>query len=174
MTVIGVLTLLVALALIALAALNLAALAAPVNLSFVVAHREVPLGLVLVVFGAVVAAVFAAYLLRLQLRSLSAARRNAVEIRRQRELAETAESSRSAELRAYLERELHTLMQQQQAMEQRLHQEITNGANSLAASIAEVDDRLQRQWSTPPTRGSSDPAGGQAVTGSVVPDSFAQ
>jgi biopolymer transport protein ExbB/TolQ len=152
MTVLGVLTLLLAAALIALAAINWATLAAPVNVSFLLAHRPVPLGVVLLIFGAVLAAVFAVYLLRLQLRALAAARRSAAELRRQRELADEAENSRFAELRQYLQRELTALSQQQQASEQRLHQEIVAHANSLAASIGQLDERLGREHSTQPAQ----------------------
>ena len=131
--------------LIVIAVINRALLAMPIMLSLGMARFRVPLGLVLLGFAAVLALVFAAYLLNIQLSALASSRRHSVELHRQRALAETAELSRYTELRHVLEEKFESLGQQQRAFEQRLHEELSATSNSLAAYIGELDDRLKRQ-----------------------------
>jgi uncharacterized integral membrane protein len=124
----------------------------PTHLSLVVTGVEAPLGLVMLGFTAVLAAVLLAYALKVQVNALSDSRRQSEELRRQRELADEAEASRFTELRQYLERELQALKQAQQESEGRLREELVSSTNTLSACIGEVDERLERASPTPPER----------------------
>ena len=124
----------------------------PTHLSLVVTSVEAPLGLVMLGFTAVLAAVLLAYALKVQINALSDARRQSEELRRQRELADQAEASRVTELRQFLEQELASVRQAQQDSEQRFRDELATSTNTLAACIGEVDERLERQSPTPPER----------------------
>jgi uncharacterized membrane protein YciS (DUF1049 family) len=148
----NVLVLAVAVLLIVLGAINWVVLITPIVVSLVVARLSVPLGLLLLGFGTVLSAVFAVYLLKAQLNALSASRKHAVELRRQHELAETAERSRYTELRHYFEQAFESLSQERQASEQRLREQIAATGNFLAACIGEIDERLGRQAPVPPSQ----------------------
>lgn len=124
----------------------------PTDLNLVVAHVQAPLGLVMLGFTAVLAAVLLAYALKVQVNALSDSRRQAEELRHQRELADQAEASRFTELRGYLEQELAALREAQREAGQQLRGELTDIANSLAASIGELDERIERALPTPPER----------------------
>ena len=67
-------------------------------------------------------------------------------------LADQAEASRFTELRQYLEQEIAGLREVQTASEGRLREEINTAANSLAAAVGEVDDRMARQFPTTPAQ----------------------
>jgi uncharacterized integral membrane protein len=124
----------------------------PTQLSLVVTSVQAPLGLVMLGFTAVLAAVLLAYALKVQMNALSEGRKQSGELRRQRELADQAEASRFTELRQYLEQELESVKRLQQESEQRLREELGNATNTLSACIGELDDRLERQAPTPPDR----------------------
>ena len=124
----------------------------PTHLSLVVTSVEAPLGLVMLGFTAVLAAVLLAYALKVQINALSDTRRQSEELRRQRELADQAEASRFTELRQYLEQELASVKQAQQDSEQRFRDELATSTNTLSACIGEVDERLERASPTPPER----------------------
>lgn len=124
----------------------------PTHLSLVVTSVEAPLGLVMLGFTAVLAAVLLAYALKVQINALSDTRRQSEELRRQRELADQAEASRFTELQQFLEQELASVKQAQQDSEQRFRDELATSTNTLAACIGEVDERLERQSPTPPER----------------------
>lgn len=146
-------TLLLLLALLALfAVVNWGTFVAPTRLSLLVTSIEAPLGLVMLGFVALLTVAFLGYVMYVQTSALSAARRQADELRRQRDLADQAEASRFTELREYLAGELESLRSAQRESEDRLREELSTAANGLAASIGEVDDRLERQWPTPPER----------------------
>lgn len=125
---------------------------APTDLNLVVAKVHAPLGLVMLGFTAVLAAVLLAYALKVQINALSDSRKQTEELRRQRELADQAEASRFTELRSFLEQELAALRQVQQDAGQQLRGELADTANSLAASIGELDERIERALPTPPER----------------------
>ena len=150
-------TLLIVLALGALAlftAVNWSAFVTPTTLSVIFASVEAPLGLVLL-RDIRPAGGFIPYL-----RGLSAVfdlfetRRHARELHSQRELADHAEISRIQDLRSFLETQLKTAGQQTERcqaetsakldrLESELRQSIEQCQNSLAASMAEIDDRLE-------------------------------
>jgi hypothetical protein len=108
------------------AALNWSAFLAPTTLSLGVAQVQAPLGLIMLVLTAVLAALFLAYVVYLQSTVLLEARRHAKELQAQRELADQAEVSRFTELRAYLDARLSEL------------------ENSLSAQLGEMRERLER------------------------------
>lgn len=124
----------------------------PTHLNLIVTSVDAPLGLVMLGFTAALAAVLLAYALKVQLNALSDSRRQTEELRRQRELADQAEASRFTELRQYLEKEIASLREGQQASEQRLREEMTGATNSLAASVGVLDERLERALPTSPDR----------------------
>jgi uncharacterized integral membrane protein len=133
-------------------AVNWSTFITPTHLSLVVTSAEAPLGLVMLGFTAVLAAVLLGYALKVQINALSDSRKQSEELRRQRELADQAEASRFTELRSYLNQELASLRQAHQAGTERLHGDIAAATNTLSACIGEVDDRFERQWPTPPDR----------------------
>jgi len=151
-------TLLIVLVLGALAlftVVNWSAFTAPTTLSVVFAAVEAPLGLVLLGMVVLVTALFLVYVVYLQSSVLFETRRHARELQAQRELAEDAEISRYHELRAFLETQMQNLSKQNEQskadlaarldqVEGDLRQSIEQCQNALAASMAEIDDRLEQ------------------------------
>jgi hypothetical protein len=150
-------TLLIVLALGALAlftAVNWSAFTTPTTLSVIFSSVEAPLGLVLLGIVVLLAALFLIYVVYLQSSVLLETRRHARELHSQRELAEHAEISRLHDLRSFLESQLQNLGNQTEQsktelsarldrLESDLHQSIEQCQNSLAAAMAEIDDRLE-------------------------------
>ena len=150
-------TILIVLVLAALAlftAANWQAFTTPTTLSVIFATVEAPLGLILLGMVILLAALFLVYVVYLQSSVLFDTRRHARELHAQRELAEHAEISRIHELRVALEIQLQTLGKQTEQskaelaarldrLEGDLRQSIEQCQNSLAASMAEIDDRLE-------------------------------
>jgi hypothetical protein len=100
-------------------------------------------------------ALFLIYVVYLQSSVLLETRRHARELHAQRELAEHAEISRINELRVSLESQLDALAKQNETtksellarldqLEGDLRQSMEQCQNSLAAAMAEIDDRLER------------------------------
>jgi type III secretory pathway component EscR len=147
-------TILIALALAALTlftALNWSAFTMPTTLSVIFASIEAPLGLVLLGMVVLLAALFLIYVVYLQSSVLFETSRHARELHVQRE---HAEFSRLHELRTFLDTQLQTLGKQTEIskaeltarldqLEGELRQSIEQCQNSLAASMAEIDDRLE-------------------------------
>jgi uncharacterized integral membrane protein len=143
----------VVIALLALfAAVNWQTFITPTDLSLVVTRVQAPLGLVMLGFMALLVAVLLAYALKVQVNALSDSRKQSEELRRQRELADQAEASRFTDLRRYLEQEMAALRKAQEDGAQQLRGELADTANSLAASIGELDERIERALPTPPER----------------------
>jgi len=150
-------TILIVLALGALAlftAVNWSAFTTPTTLSVIFATIEAPLGLVLLGMVVLLAALFLIYVVYLQSSVLFETRRHARELHAQRELAEHAEISRLHDLRLFLETQLQNLGKQTEQskaelsarldqLEGELRQSIEQCQNSLAATMAEIDDRLE-------------------------------
>ena len=124
----------------------------PTDLNLVVARVQAPLGLVMLGFTAVLAAVLLAYALKVQINALSDSRKQSEELRRQRELADQAEASRFTDLRNYLEQELQALRNAQQEAGRQLRSDLADTANSLAASSGELDEQIERALPIPPER----------------------
>jgi len=137
------------------AALNWGALTAPTALSFAVFSVNAPLGVILLGFAMLFAAVVLAYAAMQRTAMLIESRRHAQELRAQREIAESAEASRLHELKLQLERECGELRSsirestERQAaatngLEDALRRALEESANGLAAAVGQVDDKLNR------------------------------
>ena len=110
---------------------------APTTLSLGFTHVEAPLGMIMLVLVVFLCVLFAAWVIALQASALLDARRQTKELQAQRDLADKAEASRFTELRGDLMARLDRLQ-----VESRTSLEQT--ANTLAAHIGELEDRLER------------------------------
>lgn len=135
---------------IALAVVNRDTLAAQLMVSFGFTRVSVSLGSLLLLFTLLLGGAFAALLVSVQFRHLNLHRRHSAELRSHRELADNAEISRFTELRQYLQQELAELKESQRQSEQRLREDMQATQNSLAASMGEIDERLERHFPSPP------------------------
>ena len=107
----------------------------PLSLGFTTVHA--PLGLIMLALVAFLCVLFTVWVITLQARSLKDARRQTRELQAQRDLADKAEASRFTELHAELMARLDRLQADARlAVEQ--------SANSTAAHIGELEDRLDR------------------------------
>lgn len=132
------LSIVVVVALIVLfAAINWSAVTAPTRLSLVVATVDAPIGLVMLGLVAILCVLFTTWAITLQARAMLEMRRHTKDLQAQRELADNAEASRFAELRA-------DLLARMDQLEGEMRAALEESANSLAATIGELDDRLQR------------------------------
>ncbi len=135
--------------------LNWAAFMTPTALTLGVADVQAPLGLVMLGVVVVLTAVFLLYVVYLQTTLLMDARQNNKELQQQRKLADQAEASRFTELRTYLELELLKQLNQDkesrdavldrlEQVERELRLTVEQSANSLSASIGQIEDHLDR------------------------------
>jgi uncharacterized integral membrane protein len=141
-------TLLVAfllLSIVAFVVINWSAITAPTKLSLLVTSVEAPIGLVMLGIMLVSLLVFGAYALFWQGAMLVESRRQAKELQAQRLLADQAEASRFTELNGVLQTELTRLGERIAQMHEALGAEMRENANSVAATIGELDDRMQRR-----------------------------
>jgi uncharacterized integral membrane protein len=150
------LILLIALGAIAIfAALNWSAFTTPTTLTLGVIDFQAPLGLVMLIAIAVLTALFLVFIITMQTTVLLETRRQSRELQTSRTLAEQAEASRYTELRLYMDGELQKLDAHNQAaiaattacldrIEREMRTAIDESGNSLAALIAELDDRIAR------------------------------
>jgi uncharacterized integral membrane protein len=138
------------------AGVNWGAFTTPTTLSLVFATVQAPLGLIMLGLAAILTVLFLVFLVYLQTSAIIEARRHARELRAQRELAEQAESSRIAELRAFLQAELLKLADQTanvrsdvqtrlEQLDKDLRSTIEQSGNTLAAYIGEFEDRLEQE-----------------------------
>ena len=125
-------------------AVNWSAFTAPTRLSLLVTAVEAPVGLVMLGVVVLVVLAFGAYLVVWQSAILLESRRQTKELQVQRTLADQAEASRFTELRVIVHDELERLADQMTQALDALQAEIRDHANSLAATIGELDDRMQR------------------------------
>ena len=144
--------LLVLLAIAGFTVLNWAVIISPTALSLGVAEIQAPLGLILLGLMVVLIAMFLVYLLYLQTTVMFDARAHAKELQSNRNLADQAEASRFTELRTFLEAEFKrqnaadgevkaALLARIDQLERELRLAVEQSGNSLAASLAEMDDR---------------------------------
>ncbi|MBL8467446.1 MULTISPECIES: hypothetical protein [Methyloversatilis] len=124
-------------------------LAAPVEVSLLVATINAPAGVILLGGTALLLVLLGAYTLSLHTSTLLEARRHAKELREQRLLADQAEASRFTELNAAMQKEFADLRVELQKVS-------NESSNSLAAAIGEVEDKLDRALGT--TTGASSTA----------------
>ena len=138
-------------------ALNWSAFIAPTALSLGFTRVEAPLGLILLAVVALLTLLFLVYITYLQSTVLFETRRHARELQSQRELADQAEASRFNQLRAFMEAELQRVageMEQSKSLllnkldqiERDLRASMEQTGNSLAASIGELEDRLDSSF----------------------------
>jgi uncharacterized protein HemX len=137
------LLLLVLLATAAFVIVNWTAVATPTRLRLLVTTVEAPIGLVMLTLVILVVLAFGTYVLVWQSAMMVESRRQTKELQLQRNLADQAEASRFTELRSVLHDELETLANRIAQMQEALRTEIRDNANSLSATIAELDDRMQ-------------------------------
>ena len=135
--------------------LNWNAFIAPTTLNLGFTDVQAPLGLVMLGALILVAAVFLVYILYLQTTVLLDARQHAKELQSNRKLADQAEASRFTELRGFLDvgykRQLVQDAESRAAVLARLDQlerdlrvAVEQSGNSLAASLGELEDRLDK------------------------------
>lgn len=137
---------------------NWSVLTATTTLSFIVFSLEGPLGVILLGAMLVLVALFVLYALTLRTNMLMEARRHAQELQAQRKLAESAEASRLAELRADVAREFAELRTRIAGLDgqmghhaQATKQALDEAANGLAAMVGEVDDKIDRALARNPS-----------------------
>ncbi|PIQ50952.1 MAG: Signal transduction histidine kinase [Comamonadaceae bacterium CG12_big_fil_rev_8_21_14_0_65_59_15] len=134
--------------------LNWTTILTPTALNLGVADVQAPLGLVMLGIVIFLVAFFLIYVLYLQTTVMFDARANAKELQTNRKLADEAEASRFTELRHYLEAELTKLAESDKAvqtavvarveqLEKNLALAVEQSGNSVAAAVAEMDDRLK-------------------------------
>ncbi len=139
--------------------LNWAEFSAPSTLSFGVAVVQMPVGFVL--FGAllVVVALFSAYLMYLQATWALQQRRVFSELESQRNLADQAEASRTADLLARVNATFELLTQSIASSTSTLEhkvslaatayqQALSEATQSLSAHLGEIEDKLDRTITT--------------------------
>jgi uncharacterized integral membrane protein len=136
--------------LVLFALINWSAFVAPTHLSLLVTSIDAPLGLIMLGITALIAAVLLSFVLKVHITALADSRTQSAEMRTQRELASQAEASRFTELQKYIEKEIRALREAQEASARQLREDLTVSTNSLAASVGEIDERLERQIPTPP------------------------
>lgn len=135
--------------------LNWNAFLTPTSLNLGVAEVQAPLGLIMLGALVMVAAVFMVYILYLQTTVLLDTRQHTKELQSNRKLADQAEASRFTELRGFLEAELKRQLAQDaesraavvariDQLERDLRTAVEQSGNSLAASLGELEDRLDR------------------------------
>ncbi|MGO9038955.1 MAG: LapA family protein [Steroidobacteraceae bacterium] len=140
-------TLLIVLVLLLIAVflvLNWSLFTAPAKINFVFASVEAPIGLVMFGILALIALVFGIYSAVSWSAILLEYRRQAKELTAQRTLADQAEGSRYTELRNAMHDELEHLADRLVQIHDTLRTEIRDNANSIAATIGELDDRIQK------------------------------
>jgi len=147
--------LVIALLIVLLAALNWTTLATPTLISLGITSVTAPLGLIMLGLTVLLAILFVAYVLTLQGSVLMETRRHNKEMQVQRDLADKAEASRLAELRASVDAQLqqHALdartardnvIARIDRLEQGLGQRLEQSDNTTAAYLGELEDRLSR------------------------------
>ncbi|HUY83720.1 MAG TPA: hypothetical protein VMU86_04025 [Steroidobacteraceae bacterium] len=130
-------------------ALNWPAITVSATFTVLFAKFSAPLGLVMLVVIVLLVATFGAYLIVAQGTVLLDSRRHAKELQSQRLLAEQAEASRLVELRELIGANFDRLDARLARLDEELRGEIHDAGNSLAATIAEIDDRLRRGGDAP-------------------------
>lgn len=147
--------LLVLVAIAGFSVLNWSAFITPTTLNLGIADVQAPLGLVMLGALILVAAVFLVYIVYLQTTVLLDTRQHARELQSNRKLADQAEASRFTELRGFLDAELKRQLAQDaesraavlarlDQLDRELRVAVEQSGNSLAASLGELEDRLDK------------------------------
>lgn len=138
------LVVLLLLLIVAFLAINWSVFSASAKVSFLFTSAEVPIGLVMLGMLTLIALPFGIYSAVSWSSILLEFRRQAKELTAQRTLADQAEASRFTDLRTLMHDELEHLADRMARMNETLRTEIRDNSNSLAATIGELDDRMQR------------------------------
>lgn len=125
-------------------AINWTVFSAPAKISLVFTELEIPYGLVMLAILILVALTFGSYAIVSWSAILLEFRRQAKELNAQRTLADEAEASRFTELRTVVHGEFERLADRIAQMHDAFRAEIHENTNSLAASVGELDDRIQK------------------------------
>lgn len=137
------------------ALLNWTAFNTPTSLYLGFTTVEAPLGLIMLGLVSLLSVVFVVWAISLQATLLMEQRRLNKELQAQRALADTAEASRFTELRSFIaaetlriaqstEQTRAALVQRMEQFEDRQRNAFEQNANSVAASLGELEDRLER------------------------------
>jgi uncharacterized integral membrane protein len=143
------------------ALLNWTAFTTPATLSLLFTEVQAPLGLIMLGMVVFLTLLFTLWAISLQASTLLEARRQNRELQAQRDLADKAEASRFVELRGYVGAELERtvaasnrgheeLLARLNHLEGALRLALEHNANSVAASLGEFEDRLERGDLPPP------------------------
>lgn len=146
---------LVLLAVAVFAVMNWTALAQPTMLSLGTHSVEAPIGMVMLGFMLLLLGAFTIYALSMHATLMGESRRQGRELQAQRDLADKAEASRFTELRNFMSAELlrvsntedamrQAILARLDALEEHSRTMMMQSSNSLAASIGELEDRLER------------------------------
>ncbi len=138
----SLLVVIVLLLIAAFIAVNWAVITAPAKFNLLLITVDAPLGLVMLGIVILIVVAFAIYLAVWQGAMLVESRRQAKELQLQRALADQAEASRFTELSALLHDEFARLGERVAQLNDGLRAEIRDNANSIAATIGELDDRI--------------------------------
>jgi len=137
-------------------ALNWSEFLRPATLSLGMGIVEAPLGLIMLALLTLALLGFLASAAATETEYLLATRQYSRELSTQRELADKAEASRFTELRVFLDNQARDSLQREEALvrafgarvresQQEVQAHIDRQANSLAASLGELEDRLERR-----------------------------
>ncbi len=151
----SLLFILIVVAISAFAILNWNVFVTPTTLSLGVTDIQAPLGLVMLGVLAFVAVIFLVFVVYLQSTVLLDGRQHAKELQSNRKLADQAEASRFTELRSFLEVELKkqatqntethaSLLNRIDMLGREVRLSVEQSGNSLAASLGEIEDKLDR------------------------------
>jgi uncharacterized integral membrane protein len=143
------LALVVAALLAAFIILNWRVFATPAHLNLLFTSLDAPIGLLMLALFGLGLLVLSAYVGLWQGTLLVEFRRQSKELQAQRALAESAEASRFTDLSGLIRAELALSDQRVAAAIDGLRRELHETENSLAATLAEMDDRQRRKLDTP-------------------------
>jgi uncharacterized integral membrane protein len=143
------------------ALVNWTAFTTPTTLSLFFTDVQAPLGLIMLGMVVFLALLFTLWAISMQASMLMEARRQGRDLQAQRELADKAEASRFVELRGYIASEMERtgsistrgheeLLNRLNHLEGALRLALEHNANSVAASIGEFEDRIERGDLPPP------------------------
>lgn len=124
--------------------INWRVFAAPATLNFLFGTAAIPIGAVMLGLLALVILAFAIYVGIWQGTILMDYRRQSKELQTQRTLADDAEASRFTELSTLLRDEMSKLDKRLEAALDALRGEVRDTENSIAATLGEMDDKIQR------------------------------
>lgn len=124
--------------------INWSLFAAPATLNLLVSTVQVPVGVVMLALFAVIILALTIYVGMWQSTFLSEYRRQTKELQAQRILADNAEASRFTELGTVVRAEIAGLELRLGTSLDGLRAEFRDAENSIAATLGEMDDRIQR------------------------------